>query len=119
MYLKKGNLEEIVDPAFKGDYDKEAVKAMAEIADKCTRDKARHRPEMTDALTWLVEIQRRLKRESDPSYVSEPSTPVAGSRGEGGGGDAVLELVGVGGADSLVLHSTTHQPPISTNFEGR
>ncbi|CAI7788831.1 unnamed protein product, partial [Closterium sp. NIES-53] len=101
MYLKKGNLEEIVDPAFKGDYDKEAVKAMAEIADKCTRDKARHRPEMTDALTWLVEIQRRLKRESDPSYVSEPSTPVAGSRGEGGGGDAVLELVGVGGADSL------------------
>ncbi|CAI5536007.1 unnamed protein product, partial [Closterium sp. Naga37s-1] len=116
MYLKKGNLEEIVDPAFKGDYDKEAIKAMAEIADKCTRDKARHRPEMTDALTWLVEIQRRLKRESDPSYASEPSTPVAGSRG--GGGDSVLELVG-GGADSLVLHSTTHQPPISTNFEGR
>ncbi|CAI5491755.1 unnamed protein product, partial [Closterium sp. Naga37s-1] len=119
MYLKKGNLEEIVDPAFKGDYDKEAIKAMAEIADKCTRDKARHRPEMTDALTWLVEIQRRLKRESDPSYVSEPSTPVAGSRGGGAGGDAVLELVGVGGADSLALHSTTHQPPISTNFAGR
>ncbi|CAI7854702.1 unnamed protein product, partial [Closterium sp. NIES-53] len=41
MYLKKGNLEEIVDLAFKGDYDNEAIKAMAEIADKCTRDKAR------------------------------------------------------------------------------
>ncbi|GJP40065.1 hypothetical protein CLOM_g24354, partial [Closterium sp. NIES-68] len=117
MYLKKGNLAEIIDPAFKGDYDMQAIQEMAEIADKCTRDKARHRPEMTDALTRLVEIQRRLKRESDPSYVSEPTTPVAGMGG-GGIGDATLDVATIGD-DSLVLHSTTHQPPMSTNFGGR
>ena len=72
MYMKEGRLEDVADPKLGGQYDKEALYAMAEVASECTKEKSRQRPDMTVVLTKLVEVQLKLRGEEAASSL-EPS----------------------------------------------
>ncbi|CAI0442969.1 unnamed protein product [Linum tenue] len=58
--LKKGKLEEIVDPKIRDEIKPESVKKFVEIAEKCLADCGLYRPSMGDVL-WNLECALQLQ----------------------------------------------------------
>ncbi|CAL1374393.1 unnamed protein product [Linum trigynum] len=58
--LKKGKLEEIVDPKIRDEIKPESMKKFAEIAEKCLADCGLYRPSMGDVL-WNLECALQLQ----------------------------------------------------------
>ncbi|XP_031109946.1 wall-associated receptor kinase 1-like [Ipomoea triloba] len=78
-YLKKGNVNDIVDNCLAGQVSQTCLKAFAEIAERCLGRKPHERPNMTDVLTKLeslLELQQKKnknkKKKKDRNSESKP-----------------------------------------------
>ncbi|KAJ7980392.1 Receptor-like protein kinase [Quillaja saponaria] len=68
---KKGNLQDIIDPHFKGNINPECLKKFAETAQKCLSDHGLARPSMGDVL-WNLEFALQLQQNpSEGKHVAE------------------------------------------------
>ncbi|KAF5186888.1 Receptor-like protein kinase anxur1 [Thalictrum thalictroides] len=65
--IRKGMLEDIVDPNLKGKINPECLKKFAETAEKCLSDQGTHRPSMGDVL-WNLEFA--LQMQENPNGAS-------------------------------------------------
>ncbi|XP_074348891.1 receptor-like protein kinase ANXUR1 [Apium graveolens] len=70
--LRKGTLDEIIDPHLKGKVNPECIKKFAELAGKCLADHGTDRPSMGDVL-WNLEFVLQL--ESNSTSVNHSPAP--------------------------------------------
>ncbi|KAL9238924.1 hypothetical protein vseg_013292 [Gypsophila vaccaria] len=76
-WQKKGQLEQIIDPALQGNIKPESLRKFAETAEKCLADYGVDRPPMGDVL-WNLEYALQLHEASIPDDPEEHSTNIIG-----------------------------------------
>ena len=87
--LARGNIEGVVDPRMRGDYDVNSVWKAADIALKCTAQASAQRPTMTDVVAQLQECLELEESRggggamNDGFYTSSSSDPYSGNNADG------------------------------------
>ncbi|CAL0306882.1 unnamed protein product [Lupinus luteus] len=71
LNLRKGTLEDIVDPFLKGKINHESLKKFVDTAEKCIADNGLERPSMGDVL-WKLEFALQLQEAPDGAKHASP-----------------------------------------------